>query len=269
MNKTKKLTNNGGDAVADLDFIQIRGDSPQISYNTYLMLTPLFKALIISSDANGKYDLKVNDNKNGFYFYYSEGDLSIKVPLTAIFNTNDKIRGILGVAFSTARDDLKADLFNMINKHDNIILNGSNIMYNNLFNAVDNIRELLTADYQCRGGCLKNGCLNCYKLKGVIITVLIHGSQAGRQLNTADNRAFISQVLKLEGINISEADLKRGVNIYRNLKREMIKGDYFKLVPTAFLKVNNAGDLIFDSQGAVINYLRHILNKHGVNAEDI
>ena len=69
----------------------------------------------------------------------------------------------------TARDDLKAYLFNLINNHDNIILNGSNIMYNNLFKATDNIREYLSANYQCLGGCLKNGCLNCYKHKNDIL----------------------------------------------------------------------------------------------------
>ena len=67
-----------------------------VNYNTYLMLTPVFKSLI-SSHLFKKSDYIVDskDLKLGFYFKYFEGDLYFKVPLTVIFNTNDKIKGIL------------------------------------------------------------------------------------------------------------------------------------------------------------------------------
>lgn len=349
-----------------------------INLNTYHMLTPLFKSLIISTTNNGKYNLSVSDSANGFYFVYSEANLNIKVPLTAVFNTNDKISGILGIAFSTAkecpskalglcqlpdtalcyaltgekqgtkksynylmgmdsykngllsvyywnlfkaspevravfkayckyynidtlrfnlkgdfkdvsdikiidylasiglnmtgytaRDDLREHLFDLINSHDNIILNGSNIMYSNHFKTTNSIKHLLTAPHQCKGGCLKNGCLNCYKLKGAIITVLIHGSQAGTDLNTPDNCYFISEVFKLWGLNISPEALSRGKNIYRNLKRELTAINGFESIPKRFLKTNKHGELIFEGQGAVINFLRYVLKSSGVNPEDI
>ena len=353
--------------------------STNINYNTYLMLTPLFKSLITSTTAGGEYNLKVTDNKNGFYFYYHELNLKIKCPLTVIFNTNAKTSGILGIKFVpatycpsrarglcqlddpedcyaysgerqnnkkanwgakgmnsllngllsqyywalfnkdartrqifrayckyynintirfnlsgdfkdindiknisylaemglkltgyTARDDLRAELLDLINKHDNIILNGSNMMYNNVFNAVDNIKEYLSAEHQCMGGCLINGCLNCYTLKGVNITVLIHGARAGIKLNTIKNRQFISAVLKLANINLSPAELNCGADLYRNINKLFKAHDLYQYVPSALLKTNKkSGEISFNGHSAFINYIRFILTCAGVNAEDI
>ena len=346
-----------------------------VNYNTYLMLTPVFKALIASNLAdNSKYIINKTDLKKGFYFNYWEGNLFYKVPLSAIFNTNDKIRGILGIAYSTAqdcpsnkkglcqlpdgelcyavkgerqgskkpanylmgmgsyyngllseyyfkkfynshhiretfknyciyyqvdtlrfnlkgdfkdikdiksleyiaqmglsltgytaRDDLRAYLFDLINNNTNIILNGSNIIYNNLFNATDNIREYLTAQHQCRGGCLKNGCLNCYKLKNVVITVLIHGSGAGVQLNTQENRELITQILKHDNIIINPNDLAKSKDLYKKLKAIFKAEGYYSLVPEAFKKLDKKGNDTFKSQGAIIEYLRHLIYKHNIN----
>lgn len=346
-----------------------------VNYNTYLMLTPVFKSLISSYlSKNSKYILSGNDLKHDFYFNYFEGDLFFKVPLTAIFGTNQKIEGILGIAFSTAkdcpsnkrglcqlpdgelcyaikgerqgskkpanylmgmgsyyngllseyyfkrfynsskvrtifknyctyyqvdtlrfnlkgdfkntkdiksleyiaqmglsltgytaRDDLRAYLFDLINNNTNIILNGSNIMYNNLFNAVDNIKEYLSAPHQCLGGCLKNGCLNCYKLKNIVITVLIHGSGAGVTLNTEANRLFISKVLKTEGLYISPEALAKSKDLYKKLKAIFKAEGYYKSVPEAFKKLDKNGNDTFKSQGAIIEFLRLIIYKNNIS----
>ena len=346
-----------------------------INYNTYLMLTPVFKAMIASYlTPSSKYIVSPKDLKMGFYFKYWEGELFIQVPLSAVFNTNDKIRGIVGIAFSTAqdcpsnkrglcqlpdgelcyavkgerqgskkpanflmgmgsyyngllseyyfkrfycsyklralfyqyckyysvdtlrfnlkgdfkntadiacieyiadmglkltgytaRDDLRESLFDLINAHDNIILNGSNIMYNNHFKAVDNIQAYLSAPHQCLGGCLKNGCLNCYKLKGVVITVLIHGSGAGVQLNTEDNRVFISSVLKHAGIIIKPEALATSKDLYKKLKAIFKAKGYYSLVPEAFKKLDKNGNDTFKSQGAIIEYLRYLIFKYNID----
>lgn len=74
------------------------------NYNTWLQLSPLFKALIVSSTKNGKYALRKTDLKEGFYFIYGELNLKIKVPLGAILETNNKIAGILGIKFISSTD---------------------------------------------------------------------------------------------------------------------------------------------------------------------
>lgn len=344
-----------------------------INLNTYNGLTPLFKALIISTNNGGKYALNVMDEKMGFYFNYSEGDLSIKVPLTALFNTNDKLKGILGIKWAsaiecpsrqrdlcqlddpadcyayngerqgskksanylmgmgsylnsllciyyfnlfnkspeiretfkrycnyynintlrfnlsgdfknhddlinlkyladmdlkltgyTARDDLREDIMPILNKYDNIILNGSNKMYTNQFKAVDNIEYYFKAQYSCRGGCLKNGCLNCYKLHGKVIIVLIHGSRAGITLNTDYNRRFIVDIMNTAGYQISEADLNKYADLFRAVNNYFKKNDLYGEVPSIFKKLNKNGEPVFDGHNGFINYLKSLYNKGGL-----
>lgn len=339
--------------------------------NTYNQLSPLFKALIISTNNGGVYSLKITDEQMGFYFNYCEGDLTIKVPLTAIFNTNDKLKGILGIKWAsavdcpsrqrglcqlddpadcyayngerqgskkapnyllgmgsylnsllciyyfnlfykdaevrstfkkycnyyniktlrfnlsgdfknkddiknlkyiadmglnltgyTARDDLRADLLDLINKHDNIILNGSNLMYNNVFNAVNDIETYFKAQHSCLGGCLKNGCLNCYKLKGVVITVLLHGARAGYKLQTAHNRDFICNILNKHNIQISTADLNKNADLFRAVNNYFKTNNLMGGVPAVFKKLNKEGVEIFDGHNGFINYLRVLFKKY-------
>ena len=363
------VVNASGVETSELKTVELSN----INYNTYLMLTPLFKALIISTNNNGKYSLKANDDNMGFYFNYNELNLNIKVPLTAIFGTNDKLKGILAIKWSsathcpsralglcqlpdtelcyahagekqgskkpanylygmgsylnsllciyywnlfyndmegiikntffkycnyynidtlrfnlsgdfkgvedienlkilaskglkltgyTARDDLRIELFKTINQYDNIILNGSNIMYNNRFKATDNIKNFFEAKNQCKGGCLSNGCLNCYKLKNELITVLIHGSRAGTNLNTHDNRVFITEVLNASGVQITIEDLKQSKDIFRCIKKYYRDNNLFKSVPEVFKKLNKDGVEVFDGHNGFINYLRVLFKKY-------
>ena len=61
----------------------------------------LLTALTVSSGRkSGKYVLGKSDEKNGFYFEY----YGVKVPFKALLNDNNKTRGIVGVAFGTAKD---------------------------------------------------------------------------------------------------------------------------------------------------------------------
>lgn len=353
-----------------------KGSLISINYNTYLMLTPLFKALIVSTNNQGKYNLKVTDNKNGFYFYYEELNLKIKVPLSAVFNTNDKLKGILAIKWSsailcpsrlrglcqlpkdslcyaikgelqgskkphnflmgmgsyynsllsiyywnlfyndidiqktfkkycnfynvdtlrfnlsgdfknlndiknfetlalmglkltgyTARDDLRTPIKKVLNNHDNIILNGSNMMYTNRFKATDNIYHYLTSKNRCKGGCLSNGCLNCYKLKNEIITVLIHGSSVGTDLNTPNNRAFISWVFKLNGLNITSKELKGG-DIYAKIKKIVNNHNLWDDIPSHLLKVTKDGTLKFKGHNAIINYIEWVIISNGFKVSD-
>jgi len=78
--------------------------SSNINYNTWLSLSPLFKALITSTAKKGKYAVKKIDIAHGFYFEYTEAEFKIKVPLGAIFQTNNKINGILGIKFTSSTD---------------------------------------------------------------------------------------------------------------------------------------------------------------------
>jgi len=369
-----KKTNKNATTVVNSNKTVERGD---INYNTYLILTPLFKALIVSTNNNGKYNLKKGDEAMGFYFNYSELNLNIKVPLTALFNVNEKTRGILGIKWAsalecpsrrrgycqlgkegkncyaingerqgskksynylmgmgsylnsllcvnywalfnkdpvtrstffrycqyyavdtlrfnlsgdfknrddlknleylaenglkltgyTARDDLRADLLDIINKHDNIILNGSNIMYSNQFKATKNILHYLTAKNRCRGGCLVNGCLNCYKLKGELIIVLIHGSGVGVDLNTPFNRAFIQWAFNIGNIDINIKDLRPSADLYRFISNSF-KSINFKGVPDMFLTINKKGDLKFNGHSAIINYIEYIIKSNGFKAVD-
>ena len=379
-NLVNAVDNLNGMIVAPAVPVSIKNDSPA-DIGTFYKLSPLFLSLAVSSSrASSRYNLNVTDYKNGFYFEYKELGFAIKVPLSAIFNTNDKIKGILGVAFSTAedcpsralnlcqlddtelcyavtgerqgtkksynylqgmdsykngllsqyyfnlfysdnktrdtlkrylkyynidtlrfnlkgdfkseadikcieyitswgvnmtgytaRDDLKKPLFDLINKYDNIIINGSNMMYNNQFKVTYNIKDLLTAPYRCKGGCLKNSCLNCYKLKNVIITVLAHGSQAGVRLNTIDNRAFIIDTFKLIGIELTPAELKSNKNLFNGLNNLLVKKGFFKLglVPDNFLKVSKKGVVKFAGQQGIINFLDYVLKSKKINPDNM
>lgn len=62
--------------------------------------TALYTALEISTGKSGVYELSKADEANAFYFEYQ----GLKVPLSAIFDTNAKTAGILGVFFGTAAD---------------------------------------------------------------------------------------------------------------------------------------------------------------------
>jgi len=343
----------------------------EFNYNTYLKLTPLFKALIISSNAGGKYDLKIGDLKKGFYFIYAEGNLSIKVPLSAIFNTNDKIKGILGIAFSTARDcpsnkrglcqlpdgelcyalkgekqgtkkapnylmgmdslkntllsiyywelfkkdpatrfkfldyltfynidylrfnlkgdfkslgdiliinylannggtlkltgytardDLYKSLFELIDNNPNVILNGSNIKYSNHFRATDLLADYILANYPCRGGCLKNNCLNCYKLKGVIITCLIHGSGSDTQLNNKYNRELLNTWFKTTyNLDITGAWGSNLKGLVSSLNKYLLVNNLFESlkVPEALRGYTKKGKLKgFKNAVALCNFIK-------------
>lgn len=101
----------------------------------------------------------------------------------------------------TARDDL-SEFLEPLGDLENCILNGSNRMYTNRFKATTSIREFVNATYKCRGNC--SNCRNCYRLRGEVITVLVHGNGSETALNTAENRQYIAELLgvapsKLEG----------------------------------------------------------------------
>ena len=62
---------------------------------------PLFRALQVSgSRKSSLYNLSKSDRENGYYFTY----YGLEVPFSAILNENNKTRGIVGIAFGTAKD---------------------------------------------------------------------------------------------------------------------------------------------------------------------
>lgn len=354
-------TNNKGKGlVAPLVPVSSKKDLSEanFNYNTYLRLTPLFKSLIVSSTSNGEYNLKVNDFKNGFFFEYIELNLFIKVPLTVIFNTNDKIKGILGICYSTAkncpshnlglcqlpdgevcyarqgekqgskkvycylkgmgsyfkgllsvyywelfkkdpltrltlirylnfynidilrfnlkgdfkdlsdiltlnylanskkglklygytaRDDLYTPLIELITNNRNIKLNGSNIKYNNRFYCTSDLKEYLTAKHPCRGGCLKNNCLNCLNLNNALITVLIHGAGSDSYLKNESNINLIVEVFKkYYNIDLSEAFKLNLKGLVSCINKYLITTGLYKSLDlnSADFKYSRAGNLV-------------------------
>ena len=370
-----KINNNeyikGENIIAPVTSINTTSTDSAINRETYNRLSPLFKALIVSTTTNGKYNLNITDNKKGFYFNYNESGLQIKVPLSAIFNTNNKITGILGIAFNTAKDcsshklglcqlpdgkycyarqgesqgskksynyllgmgsyangllcsyywnlfnkddetrlafirylayyqidtlrfNLKSDLrsvedifalnyiannakvlltgytarddlyyylLDLINNNDNIILNGSNIKYTNRFYCTSDILEYLKADNPCRGGCFKNGCMNCYKLRNALITVLIHGAGSDTELKNAANIEFITSWFKSQyNLDISEAFNLKLKGLLSCINKYLITTGKYKNLPLseAEFKYNNKGDLIkiFPNIMSLINLIK-------------
>lgn len=65
-----------------------------------IALESLKKAVKISSLKKGKYALSESERAKGYYFLF-EG---LEVPFRALFNENSKIKGILGICFSSARE---------------------------------------------------------------------------------------------------------------------------------------------------------------------
>lgn len=108
----------------------------------------------------------------------------------------------------TARDDM-ADLLEQLGKNPNITLNGSNRKYTNRFYVTTDLMEFFTAKNKCRGSCAF--CRNCYRLRGELITVLVHGSDSETVLNDDDlngakNRHFIEAVSHAVGLVEITAD---------------------------------------------------------------
>ena len=76
----------------------------KINKNTYYM-TPrwlLHSAISISRAKSGKYHLNKRDLKNGYYVTIELYNMSIKVPFSALFDVNDKIKPIKSLSFSSA-----------------------------------------------------------------------------------------------------------------------------------------------------------------------
>lgn len=321
-------------------------DQPVFNYNTYVMLTPLFKSLIVSSNnKGGDYYLRYDDDSRGFYFEYKELNIFIKVPLNAVFNTNEKLGGILGIFFTTARecpsnkrglcqldesedcyalqgekqgskkswnylegmgsyfkgllatyywnlfnryesikktmvnylkfynvnkirfnlrgdfrdvddinaleylaknqelliygytarDDLFKELIELITNNSNIIINGSNVKYNNRFYVTNDLKEYLTAKYNCKGECLK--CGNCFKNRGAVIYALIHGSGSDTKLKTLNNIKTLCNLLNKAGCPIKPGDFKdyKTKGLLSTLNKWLIDNNYkpFKGVGSA------------------------------------
>jgi len=298
-----------------------------INKNTYYMLSPevLNGAVSISRATSGKYKLTKNDAKIGYYFIIKEQGINLRVPFRALFSTNDKLKGIKSISFSTAkycqsyllglcqlkegclscyakngearasgtrtksghlklnsflasclvikclnqlktnsqllqlfieyvsnniklvrfnlkgdfknssdiillskivsgctgtvfygysaRDDLLkgAGLFELFSGCSNFYLNGSNCIYTNRFKATYDLKEWFLSSFKCLGGC--TGCKKCFKLHDKTINCLIHNKSSDKLLNTADNRAFLADLLNCYGLDITAADLTARVGL--------------------------------------------------------
>jgi hypothetical protein len=75
-----------------------------INKNTYYM-TPMWllhSAISISRAKSGKYHLTKRDNKKGYYVTIELNNISLKVPFSALFETNNKIKPIHSLSFISA-----------------------------------------------------------------------------------------------------------------------------------------------------------------------
>lgn len=305
----------------------------------------LMTALRVSGSKKGsKYNLTKSDRENGFYFLYG----GLEVPFRVLLNENDKTRGIVGIAFGTAKDcpsqalglcqlptdalcyaragekratrrdnengekgmdsyfngllcsafwdafetseavrdsfvaflialdvetirfNLKSDfrhagdvlaieylagcgfhltgytarddlapLLEKLGKNPRVILNGSNRKYTNRFKATDNLEEFLEAKYKCRGSC--SACGNCYRLRGVTITVLIHGSGSDTQLNNEANRDYIACLIEYIGFYMEDEDFEtaKGLTTCINKFFKKISNIQFKDIKEALKFLRN------------------------------
>jgi len=75
-----------------------------INKNTYYMLPRWFvhSCISISRATSGKYYLTNRDNKKGYFITLELNNISLKVPFRALFDTNDKIKPIVSLSFSSA-----------------------------------------------------------------------------------------------------------------------------------------------------------------------
>lgn len=73
-----------------------------INKNTYYMLPTWFihSAMSISRAKSGKYHLNKRDNKKGYYVNLNMHGINLKVPFSALFEVNNKIKPIKGLSFS-------------------------------------------------------------------------------------------------------------------------------------------------------------------------
>lgn len=138
----------------------------------------------------------------------------------------------------TARDDL-APLLDKLGKNPRVILNGSNRKYTNRFKATANIEEFLTAKYTCRGSC--SACGNCYRLRGVTITVLIHGSGSDTELNNEANRDYIACLVEDIGYYMEDEDFEtaKGLNTCINKFFKRISNIQFENIKEALKFLRN------------------------------
>lgn len=149
--------------------------------------------LIRFLDENGIEELRFN----------LKGDFRHSLDICAVWHLAELGYRLTGY---TARDDM-SELLEKLGEHPRIILNGSNRKYTNRFKATTNIKEYLQASHRCIGSC--SDCRNCYRLRGVEIVVLVHGSGSDTLLNTPENRKLIIDTFR-GGVSIfKEEDFQR------------------------------------------------------------
>lgn len=76
----------------------------KFNYNTYISLNPLTNRLAhsISRSNSGKYHLSKKEKKNNEYFIIKDNNITLLVPFSALFSTNNKLDGIPGLNFSSS-----------------------------------------------------------------------------------------------------------------------------------------------------------------------
>lgn len=90
----------------DRDFKEVlkMNKNGDINKNTYYILSPYFlrACISISRASSGKYYLTKRDLKANNFIVLKEANITLKVPFKALFDSNDKIKPIVSLSFSSA-----------------------------------------------------------------------------------------------------------------------------------------------------------------------
>lgn len=161
-----------------------------ISKNTYYMLTLEFKLLCVTvSRANsGKYYLTNKEAKKGYFLELKELNITLKVPFRALFNTNNKLKGIKSLSFSSAEYCLSYIL----------------------------------------GYCqLKNGSLSCYAKNGEARASGIYSKNGILKINSFSHSLIVIKALNLiKSNNELKTRFIEYINLNIDILRFNLKGDF-------------------------------------------
>ena len=224
-----------------------RGEKGMDSYFNGLLCSAFWDAY--ETDKSGD----IRNRFEAFLIHYDietlrfnlKGDFRHSLDITAIYYLATCGLHLTGY---TARDDL-AELLEKLGSHPNIILNGSNRMYTNRFKATADLEEFQQAKYKCLGNC--SACQNCYRLRGVEIVCLIHGSGSDTALNNEDNRIYIQYLAELIGLDIEDAEFEtaKGLLTCVNKYFKKISNIQFKSIKEALKFLSNQHYYYVEGEG--------------------
>lgn len=163
--------------------------------------------------------LKYIDENIKILRFNLKGDFRSRKDIKLIKNIAEYCQDTILYGYSARDDILKPNEFDKY--YHQIYLNGSNMKYTNYFKVTTDLKEYFQANNICLGGC--KGCGNCFTLIDSVITVLLHGKDSDKALNTPANREFLATLLNALNIHFkftpSDFNIKGG--LFESLKTQI------------------------------------------------